>query len=38
MTSLPAQIMCITDRGQIHESFASDVVLFDLDQVGETSL
>ena len=37
MTSLPAQIMGITDRGQIHEGFAADVVLFDPDQVGETN-
>jgi N-acyl-D-amino-acid deacylase len=37
MTSLPAQIMGITGRGQIHEGFAADVVLFDPDQVGETN-
>lgn len=37
MTSLPAQIMGISDRGQIHEGFAADVVLFDPDQVGETN-
>jgi N-acyl-D-amino-acid deacylase len=37
MTSLPAQIMGIPDRGQIHEGFAADVVLFDPDQVGETN-
>ncbi len=37
MTSLPAQIMGIADRGQIHEGFAADVVLFDPNQVGETN-
>jgi N-acyl-D-amino-acid deacylase len=37
MTSLPAQIMGITDRGQIHEGFAADIVLFDPNQVGETN-
>ena len=29
MTSLPAQIMGITDRGQIHEAFTADVALLD---------
>jgi N-acyl-D-aspartate/D-glutamate deacylase len=37
MTSPPAQIKGISDRGQIHEGFAADVVLFDPDQVGETN-
>ncbi len=29
MTSLPAQILGLTDRGQLHQGFAADVVLFD---------
>ena len=37
MTSLPAQILGLTDRGQLHEGFAADVVLFDPATVGETN-
>ncbi len=37
MTSLPAQILGLTDRGQIHKGFAADVVLFDPAKVGETN-
>jgi N-acyl-D-amino-acid deacylase len=29
MTSLPAQILGLRDRGQIREGFAADVVIFD---------
>ncbi len=36
-TSLPAQILGLTDRGQIHQGFAADVVLFDPAKVGETN-
>ncbi len=31
MTSLPAQIPGLRDRGQLREGFAADVVLFDPD-------
>jgi N-acyl-D-aspartate/D-glutamate deacylase len=37
MTSLPAQILGLTDRGQIHPGFAADVVLFDPAKVRETN-
>jgi N-acyl-D-aspartate/D-glutamate deacylase len=37
MTSLPAQILGLTDRGQIHPGFAADIVLFDPAKVGETN-
>ena len=37
MTSLPAQILGLTDRGQLHEGFAADVVVFDPATVGETN-
>ncbi len=37
MTSLPAQILGLPDRGQIRAGFAADVVLFDPDKVRETS-
>jgi N-acyl-D-aspartate/D-glutamate deacylase len=37
MTSLPAQILGLTDRGQIHEGYHADVVLFDPAQVRETN-
>jgi N-acyl-D-aspartate/D-glutamate deacylase len=37
MTSLPAQILGLKDRGQIHEGFAADVVLFDPAKVRETN-
>ena len=37
MTSLPAQILGLPDRGQIRPGFAADVVLFDPDKVSETS-
>jgi N-acyl-D-amino-acid deacylase len=36
-TSLPAQILGLTDRGQIHTGFAADVVLFDPNTVGPTN-
>ena len=37
MTWLPAQILGLTDRGQIHEGFAADLVLFDPAKVRETN-
>ena len=37
MTSLPAQILGLTDRGQIHEGYHADLVLFDPDKVRETN-
>jgi N-acyl-D-aspartate/D-glutamate deacylase len=37
MTSFPAQILGLPDRGQIRSGFAADVVLFDPDKVRETS-
>ncbi len=37
MTSLPAQILGLRDRGQLREGFAADVVLFDPVQVHNTN-
>ncbi len=37
MTSLPAQILGIADRGQIHEGFAADIAIFDPATVKETN-
>src|SRR5262245_14011533 len=37
MTSLPAQILGLHDRGQLREEFAADVVVFDPATVGETN-
>jgi N-acyl-D-amino-acid deacylase len=37
MTTLPAQILGLPDRGQIHEGFAADIVVFDPVKVGETN-
>jgi N-acyl-D-aspartate/D-glutamate deacylase len=37
MTSLPAQILGLKNRGQITEGFAADVAVFDPANVGETN-
>ena len=37
MTSLPAQILGLGDRGQVREGFAADVVVFDPATVAETN-
>ena len=37
MTSLPAQILGLQDRGQIREDFVADIAIFDPDRVAETN-
>jgi N-acyl-D-amino-acid deacylase len=37
MTSLPAQILGLRDRGQIREGFAADIAIVDPATVGETN-
>jgi N-acyl-D-amino-acid deacylase len=37
MTSLPAQILGLADRGQIHRGFAADLAIFDPAKVRETN-
>jgi N-acyl-D-amino-acid deacylase len=37
MTSLPASILGLTDRGQLKPGFAADIAIFDAATVGETN-
>jgi N-acyl-D-amino-acid deacylase len=37
MTSLPANTFRLTDRGQIHEGFAADIVIFDAKKVRDNA-
>jgi N-acyl-D-amino-acid deacylase len=37
MSGLPAQILGLSDRGQLHAGFAADVVAFDPATIGETN-
>jgi N-acyl-D-amino-acid deacylase len=37
MTSLPAQILGLPDRGQVREGFVADLVLFDPERIAETN-
>ncbi len=37
MTSLPAKILGLKDRGQLREGFAADLAIFDPARVGETN-
>ena len=37
MSSLPAQILGLADRGQVREGFAADVVVFDPERIAETN-
>jgi N-acyl-D-amino-acid deacylase len=37
MTSLPAQILGLRDRGQLREGFAADIVVFDQNTVKDTN-
>ncbi len=36
-TSLPAQVLRLTDRGQVREGFVADLVVLDLEQLRDTA-
>jgi N-acyl-D-amino-acid deacylase len=37
MTSLPAQVLGLADRGQVRQGFVADLAVFDPDQIAETN-
>jgi len=37
MSGLPAQILGLSDRGQVHAGFAADIAVFDPATIGETN-
>ena len=37
MTSLPAQVLGLADRGQVRQGFVADLTVFDPDQIAETN-
>ena len=37
MTSLPAQILGISDRGQVRQGFVADLAIFDPERIAETN-
>jgi N-acyl-D-aspartate/D-glutamate deacylase len=37
MTSLPAQILGLSDRGQVRQGFVADLAIFDAERIAETN-
>ena len=37
MTSLPAQVLGLADRGQVREGFVADIAVFDPARIAETN-